>query len=125
MTPGPEVKHTPGPWRVAYRDGSGPECITSEGRDSIVATVGYHGDPEMRCDMTEAEQANAALIAAAPDLLAALKETAQLAQEMLSDRARSDRTGMGELLARQAARAILTTASAAIAIARAEGRDAK
>ena len=114
MTPGAEVKHTPGPWE---RVGSG--VYANSGREII---FGRHNTRSADYDEREA---NAALIAAAPDLLAALKETAQLAQEMLSDRARSDRTGMGELLARQAARAILTTASAAIAIARAEGRDAK
>ena len=62
---GMENKHTPGPWRVEWSDDSGMYYIRADRctvADAIV--VGTY-------DMDE-EDANAALIAAAPDLLEAL-----------------------------------------------------
>lgn len=54
------VKHTPGPWTVGYNDN---QCVYSDYRQ--VASV--------QCNQKEWE-ANARLIAAAPELLEALKE---------------------------------------------------
>ncbi len=71
-------QHTPGPWQVGYRDGSGPECIVQylgDGdRPKLIAMIGFHGDPELRGDMTPEERANAELIAQAPTLLARVAE---------------------------------------------------
>jgi len=55
-------KHTPGPWRIIGR-----WLVVPEHGVSIADT--YHADRD-----TEECSANAALIAAAPELLAALKE---------------------------------------------------
>ena len=56
---------TPGPWR-AYKRGKEPYTIRDDRREAIVATTGgfYHPDKQA---------ADAVLIAAAPDLLAALE----------------------------------------------------
>lgn len=70
------AKHTPGPWEVTevnsgsnlvYRKIRAAKCKNSSGSDS----VGFAGAYEMP-DQKEAE-ANARLIAAAPELLAACK----------------------------------------------------
>ena len=60
------MSHTPGPWKVIGPTMSGLE-IVAEGRAAEVATV-YDG---CRCDNSDAKD-NAALICAAPYLLAAL-----------------------------------------------------
>jgi hypothetical protein len=56
-----QAKHTPGPW---VADG-----VLINGPDGMIGELGFglRGDPEM--------QANARLMAAAPDLLAALEAT--------------------------------------------------
>jgi len=53
--------HTPGPWRVNAHD----ICAGSDAVAGVYGTTGY---------APEEAQANARLIAAAPDLLAALKD---------------------------------------------------
>ena len=62
------AKHTPGPWRVAPRFvyGATDGIHVDAGSRSYIAHVGEHGD--------ERAEADARLIAAAPDLLAALRE---------------------------------------------------
>ena len=64
-----EAKHTPGPWSVEeYGDDDAPALVIhkdSESRICFMATPGSHGDPARI-------EANARLIAAAPDMLAAL-----------------------------------------------------
>lgn len=72
-----EQKHTPGPWR---ENGS---VVTAQGSMAlVVANVRCQLDPIVRPDAaakTFAERdANARLIAAAPELLEALKECARL-----------------------------------------------
>ena len=61
------MKHTPGPWRINTRlSRNGAPVISGDGRD--IAKALYHmgsEDPEV--------DANARLIAAAPELLAALE----------------------------------------------------
>ncbi len=63
-------QHTPGPWD--YYEEEGRYCIAANGEDGgegIAVTAGRHYDRE----------SNAALIAAAPDLLDALQECLKLA----------------------------------------------
>lgn len=57
-------KHTPGPWEVGPQH-HGQVAVWQSDFPAVVATCGRQDDAE----------ANARLIAAAPDLLAALKET--------------------------------------------------
>ena len=61
-------KHTPGPWEVSEDD---PCEIQREGNGDFVAMV--LPAPELGWDMNAEREANARLIAAAPDLLAALR----------------------------------------------------
>lgn len=64
-----EMKHTPGPWRVVVDDSAsqvtGFPCIEADNYQ-VVGTEGMYDD-------IETDFANAHLIAAAPDLLEALK----------------------------------------------------
>ena len=66
------LKHTRGPWKIGYNDESGPELIT--GNDDFVATVvqdtGY--SDIAFSELSDEEQANARLIASAPEMLEAL-----------------------------------------------------
>jgi hypothetical protein len=65
-------KHTPGPWSVDTR--YGPCNVSAPAGRSICSTGGYSdnfSDPEKR---TAENEANARLIAAAPDLLEAWQE---------------------------------------------------
>ncbi len=64
------TKHTPGPWTVRY------QYNVFAGKRSIAGCGGYtSNDPNE--DTHEVNMANAHLIAAAPDLLAACKEARQ------------------------------------------------
>jgi hypothetical protein len=58
-----ETKHTPGPWSVAIGDG----CFVVETNDAFIRFV-IHGSNQ------EGDEANARLIAAAPELLQAAKD---------------------------------------------------
>lgn len=84
--------HTPGPWKVAHR----------MGRPVVVNSTPTHGGPLDICeaythplahetisDALEVSEANARLIAAAPDLLQALKELC--ADKYLADPINADR----------------------------------
>lgn len=66
-----ENKHTLGPWTIEdYGDDETPTLVIhkdSESRVCFMATPGSHGDPEKI-------EADAHLIAAAPDMLALLQE---------------------------------------------------
>ncbi len=73
-----DSKHTPGPWRLGYEDGSGVAddytkgyCITAGER-----TVVYSGDSFGVLYGIERE-ADARLISSAPELLAALEKAAE------------------------------------------------
>ena len=61
-------KHTPGPWEVAYQDKNGQSVV--KGEHIEVATCWHHCVGSIEKEM----HANARLIAAAPELLEALKE---------------------------------------------------
>jgi hypothetical protein len=69
------MQHTPGPWTVEeYGDDETPTLVIhkdSESRICFMAAPGSHGDPAKI-------EADAHLIAAAPDLLATLKKIAAL-----------------------------------------------
>lgn len=73
-------KHTPGPWEVAYLDRNGQSVVKAEHIE--VATCWHH------CVMSIEEEmhSNAHLIAAAPELLEALREVKGMmyAQGMLN-----------------------------------------
>ena len=58
-------KHTPGPW-VVFLDGGHASTVMPAGRPGDICVMEAVGHPET--------DANAALIAAAPDLLAACEE---------------------------------------------------
>ena len=78
------TKHTPGPWEV---DGfSVMAGVGAEYGDLAYATAGDgHADPDCHLNRPDAERlANATLIAAAPDLLAALEEIAEITQHTAS-----------------------------------------
>lgn len=69
-------KHTPGPWSI-YHSKFGPEVRTDDvNADQRIAVCHYATTLRADCeDMESGEhEANARLIAAAPDLLASLKE---------------------------------------------------
>lgn len=63
--------HTPGPWRIT-RSGKSPCAIEADTTRGYALAKVYLANPETRKRAPEYE-ANAALIAAAPDLLAALE----------------------------------------------------
>lgn len=67
-----DMKHTPGPWHIVWgRETGRPRGIRANGRTII--SWGGIAQPA-----TRESQGNAVLMAAAPDMLAALKEISQL-----------------------------------------------
>lgn len=62
-----EVKHTPGPWELGYLDHAGQRVVRQEHIE--VCTCWHHSVGSIEREM----EANARLIAAAPELLEALK----------------------------------------------------
>lgn len=103
-------KHTPGPWTLGSTRNQG-RYISGEGWAELahVVTVLSYGNGSLRKDHTG--EANARLIAAAPELLAVLEALANTADNALEDAAGY----------RHALRMSITTARAAIAKARGEG----
>ena len=69
------MSYTPGPWKIASTVSA--HYIESEGCE--VARVDLIGAPEVRVLSDNVDLANARLIAAAPDLLAALQEWTSMA----------------------------------------------
>lgn len=83
-----EVRHTPGPW--AYIDatqvaamGFAPKCVIKAG-DKQIASFSWHTDSPWFPTKAES-QANARLIAAAPDLLEALKDVLRIADRATTE----------------------------------------
>ena len=83
-----ERAHTPGQWDSAHRrDDDGQyrtQVFPSNDPDNTIATVHWHSVPTAR-GLTTDREANARLIAAAPDLLEALAPFAEQAQHHASD----------------------------------------
>jgi hypothetical protein len=73
-----ETKHTPGPWVLRPNPGDGivSEHGGSDGYPHTIGTVGGYLIANV-CQQAAETEANARLIAAAPDLLAALKTIAE------------------------------------------------
>ena len=71
------AKHTPAPWTVEeYGDDESPSLVIHKGtatRVCFMATPGSHGDPARI-------EADARLIAAAPEMVEALKDLARLCE---------------------------------------------
>lgn len=67
-----EVKHTPGPWFVT---GSMTKYVEARIPGGLIQEVASCGPTEADGGYGDQQQANAKLIAAAPDLLAKLEET--------------------------------------------------
>ena len=95
-------KHTPGPWHVMYSN----QHITSAGGLSVRRIMihggkpgGIHHQNVAQC-LNEQAEANARLIAAAPELLAALEQIKRLSLE--ADRSRLDVASMLGDIARAA-----------------------
>jgi len=71
-----ENKHTPGPWKIIYPEGFLYHIVIN-GRPFIATIDGQYPDLE-QCEEHEQENlANAKLIAAAPELLEALRAIAE------------------------------------------------
>ena len=73
--------HTPGPWAGPYRHVDGQDCILSPSEtasDAVVAWLDRWTGPH-----ADEQAANARLIAAAPDLLAALAALLRVCDEEL------------------------------------------
>lgn len=79
--------HTPGPWRAALTDDKGPR----EGEFELACLehhifgTNIYAPGEYYSDNLAEHEANARLIAAAPDLLDALKVILELASDVLSN----------------------------------------
>ena len=71
------AKHTPGPWEHIPQNGAGPMIAHSFETGNQMRPTGLRLIAHMleRKSSLEEDQANACLIAAAPDLLGALKRT--------------------------------------------------
>ena len=80
-------KHTPGPWKVVYEEIKGDpkhSIYTTENKYIADVPVGfYHGGLKLHLhDTSDHAEANANLIAAAPDLLEACQELINRADEI-------------------------------------------
>jgi hypothetical protein len=96
------MPHTPGTWRIVAEGKTPPRPLTHE-----VATVGFLQIWGTGVDLRQTVEADANLIAAAPDLLAACKDMREILLGITPMRAG----------------AALATSVAAVAIAKAEGRN--
>lgn len=74
MTSQPKSQHTPGPWAVSGDQITVP-AVSHAGKSARVALV-YHSS-QTHPDVRRQAGANAALIAAAPEMLAVLKRLVQ------------------------------------------------
>ncbi len=102
------MKHTPGPWQaVTFSDEHSPCIIDREGDGRIAELTGNQTD--------EQTDANASLIAAAPELLEALRRCIECLNGPVSD------LMTGDALAAAGVYGALIQAGAAIA--KAEGRE--
>ena len=107
MNTGTTTTHTPGPWRVIFKNITDTPEVWAEPRPHQQYMIALLG----RNDTLRPAEANARLIAAAPDLLAAL-EAAHAALTLAA---------LGSSNAQQEARTAKARVEAAIAKARGEG----
>lgn len=77
-------KHTPGPWRVGSNSVGGPTITTADKR-STIADIRTCGGVHCGGPQHPETTANARLIAAAPDLLEALREMVAGDTEAIED----------------------------------------
>jgi hypothetical protein len=80
------MSHPPGPWTAGvdnFGDGDGWQyTVTANDRHDLLAAVFPSTEDDSKHDIPEDGQANARLIAAAPDLLAALENVAGIAKQI-------------------------------------------
>lgn len=70
------MSHTPGPWRVGGRSGNTGEAEEIVAGLRVIAwTADTYNDEEDDGEVTDEDRANARLIAAAPELLAACRQS--------------------------------------------------
>ena len=82
--------HTPGPWRT-----NGADVVSNNGSPVSKVILNYNRTIAFDTERAEAE-ANASLIAAAPDLLEALKDMTHGLPELLENIGYTDEEGMIE-----------------------------
>lgn len=104
-----ETKHTPGPWEIDHNG-----YLQAAVSGVIICRIVNSGGIVFHADFSPAQPANARLIAAAPELLEALKSARTLLQECADDT-----VGTPSMV--EFAEAVKLYDAA---IARAEGRDA-
>jgi len=73
--------HTPGPWEWVTSKNYGYACLNAPSGE-VLYPNGINGDSPITWMGEEMSEADACLIAAAPDLLEALKEVVKLANEI-------------------------------------------
>lgn len=106
------TKHTPGPWSVGHDQRDWPRVYA--GNCEIVRALSEHGTRRIP---KEERDANRHLIAAAPDMLDALHDTARGIAELFTEKGQARRYAAAQALHVKRIRGIL-----AAAIAKAEGR---
>lgn len=86
-------KHTPGPWACLPQNGAGPMIVHEFETGNQMNPTGYRLIAHMlqRKDSLEQDRANAAVIAAAPELLEALASIEAKAMAMANDPEQSNR----------------------------------
>lgn len=94
------TQHTPGPWEIAGPADSQGEAFLIVAGDKNIAYTGDTFDEEKHEGVITAEdEANARLIAAAPDLLAALRTLLAASRESTGNAASMDRIIAAEAVA--------------------------
>jgi hypothetical protein len=80
------IKHTPGPWHIEKNMLTAINSAPSDGPYKHIAMVNYYRSSDPTTDVSgEEHQANVNLIAAAPELLAALEESQKLLTEAIGN----------------------------------------
>jgi hypothetical protein len=113
-----KTKHTPGPWAIrgTRQYGFSIEAKSTDARFDLVTVAGMDLTLEPTCHLKQQFEANARLIAAAPEMLDALSKCIPLIARGMNEGAFNDIVAGPEYAAR-------ILASCEALIARAEGRD--
>lgn len=80
-----ESKFTPGPWYISIDNRSCPSVRNKGGYVCFAPSIHNYGDPLRYMDEAAERQANARLIAAAPDMYEALKWAIDYTKEQLDE----------------------------------------